>query len=143
MGALLIFMLFCLLVGAGAFFQGRHFFRSLERRYEMRGQVDPQAVFRAAAEAARGIRWTVRETKQGLETRHPVGSVIRVNLETEENGECTTTLFLRDIAFTSQLGGLIKTPRAFRTIQRKRKRIIAAVSSVPGAGGWLEVSGLN
>ncbi|WP_371663464.1 hypothetical protein [Streptomyces sp. NBC_00280] len=143
MGALLIFVLFCLLVGTGAFFQSRHFFRSLERQYEMRGQVNPQAVFQAAAEAAKGIRWTVRETRQGLETRHPVGSVIRVNLETEENGECVTTLFLRDIAFTSQLGGLIKTPRAFRAIQRKRKRMIAAISSVPGAGDWLEVDGLN
>jgi hypothetical protein len=141
--ALLVFLLFCLLVGTGAFFQSRHFFRSLERQYEMCGQANPQAVFQAAAEAAKGIRWTVRETKRGLETRHAVGSVIRVDLGTEENGECTTTVFLRHIAFTSQLGGLIKTPRAFRAVQRRRKRILTAVSSVPGAGDWLEVSGLN
>lgn len=143
MGALLIFLLFCLAVGAGAFFQGRHFVRNLERQYAMAGPVNPQEVYQSVAKAARGMRWTVSDTEQGLETRHAVGSVIRVDVEPQDDGTCTTTVFVRSMALTTQLGGIIRTPRSYRAIQRKRKRIIASVSSVAGAGEWLEAGGLN
>ncbi|MFF3019408.1 hypothetical protein [Streptomyces sp. NPDC057939] len=143
MGALLIFLLFCLAVGAGAFFQGRQFVRNLERQYTTVGPVDPQEVYRCVAEAARGIRWTVSDTEQGLETRHAVGSVIRVDVEPQDDGTCMTTVFVRNMALTTQLGGIIRTPRAYRAIRRKRKRIIASASSMAGQGEWTEAGGLN
>lgn len=143
MEALLIFVLICLAVGTGAFFQSRHFMRDLERRHHMRGGANPQDVWRAAAEAAKGLRWTVSETDEGIETTHAGGCVISLAMEPQEDGTVAHEVFVSHLSYTSQFGGLIKTPHSYRAVRRKRRRIIAAVSAVPGAGEWLEVDGLN
>lgn len=143
MEALLIFVLFCLAVGIGAFFQSRHFVRDLERRYAMRGAFNAQDVWQAAATAAKGLRWNVGEIDEGIETRHAVGSIIRVEVEPQEDGTCEITVVVSKMSVTSQLAGLINTPRAYRAVQRRRKRILAAVSAVPGANDWRVAESLN
>jgi len=143
MEALWIFLLFCVIVFVGAFFQGRHWMRSLERQYKLRGMASPQEVLHAAANAAKGLRWDVRETNEGCETEHDVGTTIQIKLDPEDDGGCTTTLFLSKIKYKYQMGGLIKTPNAYRSIQRRRKRILTAVSATVGTDSWLEVQGLN
>lgn len=142
---LLIFLGFCLLVFVGAFFQGRHWMRELEKQFELRTATAPMAVFQAAAGAAKGMLWTVTETAEGLSTRHSRGSVIDVTIDPYDDGGCVATVFLSRTSFVSQFGGLIKSPRAYRGIRRRRSRILSAISSTTatGSAAWVEVPGMN
>jgi hypothetical protein len=139
----LIFLGFCLLVFVGAYFQGRRWMRELEKQFELRTAAAPMAVFQSAAGAAKGMLWTVMETAEGLSTRHSRGSVIEVTIEPQDDGGCVATVFLSRTSYISQLGGLIKSPRAYRGIRRRRSRILSAISTTTGSAAWVEVPGLN
>ena len=118
---------------------GRRQMRIIDTGHVLSFEGPTGPIVSAAANAMKGMMWTVSQQSDGLVTSHSSGSQLAV----EFIDEGSVGVHFSSIRYQTQLGGIAKWPRSYRSIKRKRNKVMTAIATAASRNDWEVYQSLN
>lgn len=118
---------------------GRRQMRILDTDHLLNFEGPTGPIVAAAANAMKGMMWTVSQQSNGLIAAHSSGSRLAVEIMDEGS----VGVYFSSVRYQTQLGGIAKYPKSYTMIKRKRTKVMTAIATAASRNDWEVYQSLN